>query len=593
VKKSNRGLFMDVFLIILGFTFIPLVLLALLSVMSVQTFVTDISRYELIQNARMLSYVVQEKVAAGADAGEILSDLGSRSDIRISLITREGVVRYDSYGAVEQMENHVARPEIRSAFETGSGSDFRYSSTLGTRSTYAAVRLEMPAGHGELLALRLALPLPLVENRFRQYGLSLFFALLWILGFGILAAVFFSRRITKPVAILEAAACNWASGSFGSNPQIRSPRELANLSASMNSMAADLEGRLSALKRSGEELHTILEAMGEALVVSDPTGMVQVWNPEAEKLFGSFGKVLEPQHTLLDLSGSSELAALEIRCRNGKREEATITLRNGRLMTLRVYGAPLPERGGAVLVISDISRMVQLETVRRDFVANVSHELKTPIQSIKGFSEALLTEPGLDKETRTRFLGIILRNSGRMEALITDLLTLARLEHAEESGSLKPEAVDLAELAALAIESLIPPEKYGKVKVCQEGDDSVFAAGNSGLLEQALGNLLDNAVRYSPPGSAIRLGWKQVGGQVEITVKDNGPGIPAKEQDRIFERFYRLEKSRKREAGGTGLGLAIVRHVARLHGGTIRLESRPGKGSAFTLTVPAWKGKKA
>ncbi len=592
MKKSNRSLFTDVFLIILGFTFIPLVLLALLSAVSVQRFVTDISRYELLQNARMISYVVQDKVSAGGDAGKVLADLGSRSDIRISLITRDGSVRYDSHGVVEQMENHVARPEIRAAFETGSGSDFRYSATLGTRSTYAAVRLELPAENGEPLVLRLALPLPLVENRFRQYSLSLFFVLLWILGFGILAAVFFSRRITKPVAILEAAARNWASGSFGSNPLIRSPRELANLSASMNSMAADLEERLSALKRSGEELHTILEALGEALVVSDPEGFVQVWNPEAEKLFGLFGKTLVPQHTLLELSGSSELAALEIRCRNGKREEATVTLRNGRILTVRVYGAPLPEHGGAVLVMSDISRMVLLETVRRDFVANVSHELKTPIQSIKGFAEALLTDPGLDKDTRTRFLGIILRNSGRMEALIVDLLTLARLEHAEESGSLKPESVDLSELAALSIESLIPPESYGKVKVNMEGDPEVFAAGNSALLEQALGNLLDNAVRYSPSGSSIRLSWKKVGEQVEITVKDNGPGIPQKEQDRIFERFYRLEKSRKRESGGTGLGLAIVRHVARLHGGTIKLESRPGKGSAFTLTVPAWKGKK-
>ena len=593
MKKSTHGLFTDIFLVILGFTFVPLLVLALLSALSVQSFVTDISRYELLQNARMLSYLLQEKVSAGADAGEVLADLGSHSDIRISLIARDGSVKFDSRGAVEQMENHVARPEIRSAFETGTGSDFRYSRTLGTRSTYAAVRLDMSDGYGEPLVLRLALPLPLVENRFRQYSLSLLFALLWILGLGTLAAVFFSRRITKPVAILETAARNWASGSFGSNPLIRSPRELANLSASMNSMAVDLEKRLSALKRTSEELHTILEAMGEALVVSDHEGLVQVSNPEAEKLFDFFGRTLVPQHTLLELTGSSELAALEIRCRNGKREEATITLRNGRIMTVRVYGAPLPERGGAVLVLSDISRMVQLETVRRDFVANVSHELKTPIQSIKGFSEALLTDSGLDKETRIRFLGIIQRNSSRMEAIIADLLTLARLEHAEESGSFKPEAVNLAKLAELAIESLIPPESYGKVKVSLDGADDVLAEGNSGLLEQALTNLLDNAVRYSPPGASIRLGWKRVDAQVEITVRDNGPGIPTKEQDRIFERFYRLEKSRKRENGGTGLGLAIVRHVARLHGGTIHLESRPGKGSTFTLTVPAWKGKKA
>jgi two-component system phosphate regulon sensor histidine kinase PhoR len=278
---------------------------------------------------------------------------------------------------------------------------------------------------------------------------------------------------------------------------------------------------------------------------------------------------------------------MEIRCRNGSREEKTLTLYSPRLVHVQVNGAPLPGNAGAVMVIADISRLVQLETVRKDFVANVSHELKTPIQSIKGFAETLLADTDPDPADQKRFLGIILRNTLRMEAIIADLLTLARLEHQENNPAISFEAVHVEQIIHEVINDLSSRNPQHRATIKMSGPADLQVKSSGGLIEQAIANLLDNALRYAPLESPVEVHWEKQDKNVVIHVLDHGPGIPLKDQDRIFERFYRVEKSRNREAGGTGLGLAIVRHVAQLHGGKVRLSSTPGQGADFILELPA------
>jgi two-component system phosphate regulon sensor histidine kinase PhoR len=241
------------------------------------------------------------------------------------------------------------------------------------------------------------------------------------------------------------------------------------------------------------------------------------------------------------------------------------------------------------VVLNDITRLMKLETVRKDFVANVSHELKTPIQSIKGFVETLESGAIDDPDDARRFLDIIHRNTGRLEAIINDLLSLARLEGLAEKGGINKSPVDIRLVAQAVQETLRDAIAARRAELVVEGDGSPVVAGSEGLLEQLLLNLVDNAVKYCPEGSRVAVRWS--GGSENaslfiLEVSDNGPGIPPRDLERIFERFYRVEKSRHRDSGGTGLGLAIVRHIALLHGGSISVRSQPGHGSTFTLTLP-------
>ncbi len=605
-QRVPKSFMTSMFLVIIGFTFLPMLALSFYSTVSIKSFASDLSAYELTETAKLLSSTLVDEVEKGGDAISILNRYSQNTKFRLTLIARGGTVLFDSHGTVGLMENHIARPEIRAAFESGIGTDYRVSTTTGMESTYAAIKLNLknanpeqaiPSEQAMELVLRVSLPLPLVDARFKQQSNKLYLAMVWILFAGMVAAWFFSRRLQKPLQVLEQAAGQWANGNFEAHAKVKSPLEMARLSDSMNTMADQLQLRLTALSEKKHELKAILEAMGEALLVSNQHGMVEMWNPEAEVLLSGLqgglinqnGEVQIPSgKSVLELSKSSDLASLEIKCRHGSREEQVVTIYGTKLRTLQVNGAPLPNKRGAVLVLSDITRMVQLETIRKDFVANVSHELKTPIQSIKGFTESLQGEVGADPEARERFLGIIQRNTLRMEAIIADLLVLARLEHVEAESSFSTSPVEIAKVVTMATSMLLPNAEKEQTPIVLEGDPDLHVLGNAGLLEQAILNLVDNAIRYSPQGSPVTIRWTADKGMAEISVIDQGQGIPLKDQDRLFERFYRVEKSRTREAnaGGTGLGLAIVRHIAQLHGGSAHVDSIQGKGSTFKLLLP-------
>jgi two-component system, OmpR family, phosphate regulon sensor histidine kinase PhoR len=270
--------------------------------------------------------------------------------------------------------------------------------------------------------------------------------------------------------------------------------------------------------------------------------------------------------------------------------ESELTLHSPDVRVLQAHGARIRDsrgrRIGTVVVLNDVTRMRQLETLRRDFVANVSHELKTPITSIKGFVATLLDGAMDNPEDARRFLEIVSRHSDRLSSIIDDLLSLSRIEQEDQEGSLETARSGVRETIKRAIDSCASTAAERQIRLeldCSEGLVGVF---NARLVEQAVTNLIDNAVKYSEAGSAVAVTARRVGRVTEVAVRDHGVGIETQHLDRLFERFYRVDKARSRKLGGTGLGLAIVKHIALAHGGTVQVESTPGLGSTFTLKIP-------
>ncbi len=524
-----------------------------------------------------------------SDPGGFCRQAAAGTPLRLTLIGPDGTVLGDSRGEAASMENHAARPEVAAALAGEPGQSVRESPTLGGDMAYAAV----PLFRDGVLAgvLRAAMDLPDLGARMGPF-------MLWSLGVALalaasaaMAARAAGKRLGGPIASLSRAADAWAAGSL----EVRAPAsglpELATLAGALNAMAAELASRMEQSDRLGHELRAVLDAMGEGLMALDPQLRVTLANPLAAGTFraaeGPAG-AMEGLH-VLEATGSAALGELAARCaESGARQEAELRVfgpAGTRMLEVVAEPLPWPEgRSGVVLVLNDLTRTRHLETVRRDFVSNVSHELRTPITLIKGFLEAM---QGASAEDAARFVGIMRRHADRMGAMVEDLLTLARLESAERPGLVLRET-DALELIRRSVETMDLDARAKDATIRVEAPAGLRVQASEGLLEQALVNLLQNALRYGPTGAEVRVSAAPgPTGMVSFTVADRGPGIPERDRERIFERFYRLDRARGRELGGTGLGLAIVRHITLAHGGRVSLESREGEGSAFTVSVPA------
>jgi two-component system phosphate regulon sensor histidine kinase PhoR len=358
-------------------------------------------------------------------------------------------------------------------------------------------------------------------------------------------------------------------------------------------MAAELDARVRETEAESRERAAILDGMAEAVLALDREFRVRVANPAARLLFG-FGEGESPiGEALLRVTRSVELqSAAEACLRGGGPLETELAIYGEAERWFQAFVAPLAAiaggaTGGLVIVLNNITRLRRLERVRKDFVANVSHELRTPIHLIKGFTEALAEGALEDPAQARRFLEIMEGNAARMESLIDDLLTLARLEQEGEAW-LQCEVVGVAALLEEAVAAVLPKAEDRGIEIGLSAPADLEARVNAGLLVQAVVNLLDNAVKYSPPGSRVSVAASRTDEEDRflIEVSDRGMGIPAKDLPRIFERFYRVDKARSKELGGTGLGLAIVRHIALAHEGSVSVESVAGEGSRFALRLP-------
>ena len=530
--------------------------------------------------------------AAGSDGAhlqELCRELRDEApDVRFTVLAADGRVLGDSHDRPGRMDNHRDRPEVAAALAGRVGRSIRHSATRGERLLYVAA--PVTAGDGGRLALRAAVSLAGLDTKLRVVYREIAWSGLAVAALAAVVGYLRSRSLARAVGRLQAGAEAFAAGNLGGRLAVADTVEIAAVAESMNRMANQLSERLATVERQRGELEAVLTSMVEGVVAIDRQENVIGLNAAGAQLLGTTA-ARATGRSIQEVGRHPELTRLAQQVLAGdSRLERDIQLGPGQDTWLQVRASGLVdadgERLGALLVLNNVTRLRRLETMRRDFVANVSHELKTPITSVKGFVETIIDEPPADEADLRRFLEIIRRQADRLDSIITDLLALSRLEQDADGGGIELAPSPLGPVLERVTRDLAArrPEQAARVRL--ECGGEVLAAINAPLLEQAVTNLLENALKYSPPGTPVTVGCRAGAGQVRIDVVDAGPGIAAEHLPRLFERFYRVDKARSRQMGGTGLGLAIVKHIAQAHGGRADVASEPGRGSTFTIILP-------
>jgi two-component system phosphate regulon sensor histidine kinase PhoR len=508
--------------------------------------------------------------------------LGQLISARVTFIAGDGRVVGDSTqteAELRTLENHLTRPEVVAAREQGFGISQRYSGTVSTDMLYVAVR----ATHPVVSYVRLALPLTDVDAQLAAIVRATLVALAASIPLALLVSWLFSTSLSRRVSAIARVAERYASGDLTRPIYDHGSDELGTVARALDDSVQQLGGRVEELSRDRARMEAILSGMVEGVLVVDRQGRLQLVNRAAQQMLR-----VEPSaagRPYLEVIRHPDIAAQLTAALHGEEiggQELTLARDPGRTLLTRAAPVTGPS-GGAVLVLHDITDLRRADQIRRDFVANVSHELRTPLTAIRGYVEALLDGPA-DTESTRKFLEIIARHSTRMERLVKDLLRLARLDARQEL--LETARCDIKQIFSAVTADLAPTIEDKRQRITVEViPDARHVDGDPAKLHDIIRNLVENAVNYSPEGSEVRLGAARDNGTYTITVADSGPGIPLEDLTRVFERFYRVDKSRSRP-GGTGLGLAIVKHLVELHSGEAVAANRAEGGAVFTIKLP-------
>jgi signal transduction histidine kinase len=507
---------------------------------------------------------------------DLARELGARLGERVTLIDPAGRVRGDTEfdrAALGRLENHLGRPEVRDALARGVGRSGRLSASTNERRLYVAVR----GGPPGLAVVRLSTTLAALDAQVTAVQRAVAVAGLAAVAAAAALAWLVSRQVARPLVALGGAARAIAAGGDPAFPASRIP-EVAQHILALRAMHAQLGERFAELRAEREEMAALIETMTDGVLASDPRGAIVTVNRAARRLLGyGPGDPLPALPELFHEKAARELVAAALAGREARPEELE---RDGRALLVAARALP---RGGALLVIRDVSELRRLDAVRRDFVANVSHELKTPLTSIAGYAETLAGEAAAGTPA-ARFARTILENARRMQRLVDDLLDLARIE----SGGWvpRPEPVDVAALAREAWAPLAERAAAGAVALGCDTARAPAARADPDALRQIFTNLFDNALRHTPRGGRVTVAAEPVPEGVRIAVSDTGSGIAPEHLPRIFERFYRADPGRSRAEGGTGLGLAIVKHLVEAHGGRVEARSVLGRGTSIVMVFP-------
>ncbi len=502
---------------------------------------------------------------------------------RVTLIGPDGTVLGDSTlegTALTAIENHLDRPEVGLARQRRLGVVERYSTTVGSDMLYAAV----PARHPRIAYVRVALPLTDVAQQIRRVGSGALVAFALALPIAVVLTWFTSVVVSRRVQAIATVARRYGAGDLATPTYDYGTDELGAVARVMDASAQELRQRLDELSRDRARMEAILSGMVEGVLVVDRTGKIQLANRAVQQMLRVDASPAGRPY--LEVIRHPEIAAQLTSALRGDpvaNREFALTMQTPRTFIGRAAPVALSGGGGAVLVLHDITDLRRADQIRRDFVANVSHELRTPLTAIRGYVEALLDDTADATETRM-FLQTIDRQSTRMVRLVTDLLRLARLDAKQEP--LDRAHIDVRALFTGVADDLDPliGAKAQDVRITV-ADDAASVEADPAKLHDIIRNLVENAANYAPHDTIIEIAAVREGEAVVITVADAGPGIPHEDLTRVFERFYRVDKSRARP-GGTGLGLAIVKHLVELHGGAVAAGNRPGGGAVFTVTLP-------
>jgi len=514
-------------------------------------------------------------------------ELSKIADVRVTVIRRDGQVLSDSHKDPNLMDNHGDRPEIIEAFSGKTGYSSRYSYTLKKQLLYLAVPLHSKEQVDAVVRLAMS---------FSDYQTTLFRLqrrLIWggliILLLTGLVSYGISRRVSKPLEEIQRGAKRFAMGDFSRPVAGRGSKEIVDLAETLSTMALQLDKRIRTISLQRNEQEAMFRSMKEGILAIDLQEKILLINQAAIKFFNIPKQDVQKRPVYEVIRNKDVLNFINRALHSAEHMEEEVTVLSDKERVLLLNGNLLQntdgETIGTLIVMNDITRIKQLDKMRQEFVANVSHELKTPITSIKGYVETLLGGDVKDDETISRFLKIIARHSDRMNAIIEDLLQLSKIEQQGKTG-IPLEEEELLPVIHAAIQECRQRAEKKRIHIKTDCPVHAKALINVPLLEQAIINLLDNAVKYSDEDSRVIISVKKQGEQLLISVQDWGCGIAPEYHDRLFERFYRVDKGRSRKMGGTGLGLSIVKHIALVHRGQVEVESTPGKGSIFTISLP-------
>jgi two-component system phosphate regulon sensor histidine kinase PhoR len=571
-------------------SFLALATLGWFAIVSLKDFYLDQTAQNLSARALLVVDLAQTFWDAGPtpQLDRLCKGLGEKTATRITLIREDGEVVGDSAENPSRMDNHADRPEVQEALQGRQGKSIRFSRTLQQKMMYVAVPVR--GGDRVMGVVRTSLPVTSIDRVFQTFEYRIFVGIFLIALISAGFAFMFTQRIIRPLGEIRLGAERFARNELDYRVEVPDVGEIGAMAAALNQMAAQLKERIDTVEKQRNELEALLSGMVESVIAVDPSKRVISMNRAAAEMFDVDAAEVKGQ-MLPEIVRNIELQEfVEEVLKSRGIVEQDLALYTGTEQYLQAHGTLLRDavgrKIGVLIVLNDVTRIRSLENVRRDFFDNVSHELKTPITSIKGYIETLLDGTAHKPEDVHRFQEIILQQSERLSSLVEDLLSLSRIEQEAEHERIELQRGKVSGVIHSALRTCAVKAEGREIHLEADCDPSLEAKINAHLLEQAIQNLIDNAIKYSERGKTVRIEGGRKGTEVFVRVTDQGYGIPQEHLPRLFERFYRVDKARSRRLGGTGLGLAIVKHIVQAHGGRITVESALQKGSIFTIFLP-------
>ena len=556
----------------------------------VQRQIEQASLRDISNNLSSQAFILQQSFAntdqqTQSQIQQTVEQIGQRIDTRVTLLTKEGVVIADSEFGAEGMDNHRYRPEIIAANTSKIGQSRRYSKTLQKPMLYVAV--SAMASNSNLGYIRTALSTQRIDEEINYLRRVIIIAASLTALIALFIGYWLAMSFARPLKQMTLIAKNYAHGRYELRIPSQRRDEIGDLARSLNQMADISAQRFDIIKTERDQLSTILKSMNEGVITVTSEGLITHVNAAACRMLRTSGERCLGQ-ALKDIDGSNNLDQAFRQCQQQQASvERPIQLDGytfSRHYRLHVTLLKQSHQADAILVLQDITDVQRIDKMRADFVANASHELKTPITAIRGFAETLIEDDTIEHTTQQRFMRKIHGQSIRLSDLVSDLLALSRLESNDEAFNTQVDLQQVVQRVCANLQAVAQTQKV--VLELQAKDGPMLLLGDDNALGQMATNLIDNAIKYTAANGTVTVALEVEHSMAVLTVKDDGLGIDESDQERIFERFYRVDKARSQSLGGTGLGLAIVKHIVQSHKGRLQLKSKLNQGSTFTIKIP-------
>ena len=572
-----------------GFALVILFSMLIVGLM-VQRQIEQASLKDIRNNLSSQAFILQQSFAdmdtqSQNEIQQMVQQIGDRIATRVTLLTRDGVVMADSEFRFDEMDNHLSRPEIISATQSRVGESSRFSTTLQKPMLYVA--LKAMDSHSNLGFIRTALSTERIDEEFNYLRKVIIIAASLTTLIALFIGYWLAMSFARPLRHMTIIANNYAQGRY----QLRIPSdrrdEIGELARSLNKMADISARRFNIIKTERDQLSTILKSMNEGVITVNDKGLITHVNRAACRILRTSGERCLGQ-SLQDMDASNNLNQAFIQCQQEQASvEKSIQLDGytfARHYRLHVTLLKHSDQADAILVLQDTTDVQRMDKMRADFVANASHELKTPITAIRGFAETLIEDEAIERQTQQRFIRKIHGQSIRLSDLVSELLALSRLESNDAAFNTQ---VDLQQIVQRVCDNLQAVAQGHQVILdLDTKGQPIMLLGDENALSQMVTNLVDNAIKYTPAMGHVHVVIEVDASTALLSIKDDGVGIDEANQERIFERFYRVDKARSQSLGGTGLGLAIVKHIVQSHKGSLKLKSKLNQGSTFVIKIP-------